>query len=135
MHLRGPSSWLVPTFGGAIGCAWLGTTVLGIFGPIDPLLGNRFWNWVASMLIATPLAALLAGMLCLTDVMLVKWREIPVGKRAWWMSALAPLGVALAYTVHRPGQHNSAAMFILALVVPMAAVSLATRWALGRRPL
>jgi hypothetical protein len=133
MPVRRLSNWLVPTFGGAIGCAWLATTLLGIVGPTDPLLGNRFWNWVASMLVTTPLAALLGGMLCLTDVMLVKWREIPLGRRAWWMSAIAPLGVGLAYTVHRPGQHGSAAMFILAVVIPMAAVSLATRWLLGRR--
>ncbi len=133
MRLRSVGSWLVPTFGGCVGTTWIAVTLLGIFGPTDPLLGDRFWNWVASMLVATPLALLLVIALCLADIALLKWRRIPTGLHALAISSVAPILVGIAYTLHRPGQYGDAIVFTLAIVVPIAAAAFLTRLVLGRR--
>ena len=127
MRLRRLSSWFLPTLGGSLGSAWIGTTLVGIFGPIDPLLGNRLWNWVASMAVTTVLTMMRSGLLLMTDLALLKWREIPVGRRACWMSASAPVLLALLYWLHRPGGHDGP-LLLVALLLPMAIVALLTRW-------
>jgi hypothetical protein len=133
MRMRRLSSWLVPTFGGSLASAAAATTLAVIFGPVDPLLGNRFWNWVASMMLVTPLTLLLATILVATDVTLLRWRSIPVGRRAWWLSAVAPLLVGAAYELHRPGQHDFGLWFVVALIAPMVVSAFLTRWIGGKR--
>ena len=135
MRLRSVSSWLVPTFGGCVGATWIAVTLLGIFGPIEPLLGDRFDNWLVAMLVATPLALMLGAVLCACDVALVRWRRIPTGAHALAISAAAPLLVGAVYALHRPGRYGDALLFALAILLPMVAVAVATRLVLGRKPL
>jgi hypothetical protein len=134
MRLKRLSSWLVPTFGGCVGATWIAVTLLAIFGPTEPLLGGRFMNWVVGMLIATPLALLLVGALIAVDVLLLRWRRIPVGRRAWVSSSIAPILVGVVYTVHRPAQYGETVAFVLAIVLPIAAVAFAVRMIFGRQP-
>jgi hypothetical protein len=108
-------------------------TLLCVFGPTDPLLGSRFWNWVAAMLVATPLSFFLTLVLCLVDVALIKRRAIPIGARAFVLSAIAPILVGIAWEIHPPGQHGEALPFALATIVPIVVVAFSTRFILGKR--
>jgi hypothetical protein len=133
MRIKSVGAWLFPTFGGCVGVTWIAVTILGIFGPTDPLLGDRFWNWVASMLIATPLAFLLAAALVAADIALVKWRRVPTGRHALVISGIAPLLVGTIYSLHRPGQYGNPVLFTLAIVLPLLIVAFGTRIVLGHK--
>jgi hypothetical protein len=102
-------------------------------GPVEPLLGDRFSNWVLAMLVTTPLALVFGTVLALADGALGRWLETPSGPRAWWTSAAASLIVALVYAVHPPGQHDLGPPFAAAILVPMLVAAPVTRWVGGKR--
>jgi hypothetical protein len=124
-------SWLLPTYGGSLASAWAVTTILGIFGPIDGLLGNRFWNWVASMIVSTVFALGLGTALVAADGACLRWRRLPVGWRAWWTSVIASLLVMAIYSVNRPGDYDGA-LFFAAMFGPMLVAAFVSRWVGGR---
>jgi hypothetical protein len=83
------------------------------------------------MLLTTPLAFVLAIVLVVTDLVLSRWRSIPVGRRAWWLSAIAPPLVGVAYAIHRPGSHDFGPALFAALILPIVGAALVTRWVGG----
>jgi hypothetical protein len=124
---------MAPALGGTLGSSWVSLTVAALVGPTEPLLGDRFWNWVVMMLVGTPLALALGVALLGADLVLLRGRPLPVGPRAWAMGVVAPWLLALVYTLHAPARHGQALGYLLALALPIVLVAFVVRLALGAR--
>ncbi len=114
--------------GGVFLSAWVGTTVLFLKRPTHPLRGDRIWSWLIEMGISTVLGALLVVMLLGVDLLLLAWRALPEGRRAFLSAAAAPIMIGLAQAAYPPGRQPTPTLFLIALLLPMVIVAFFVRW-------
>ena len=133
MNRAQKKNWVIASLGGSLCSALSITFVFAIFGPREQWLFCRFEHWVTVMLLTTPAAVALAGCLCVWDVVLIRWRELPVGRRGWLSAAIAPPMVLGLYELYPPARQGYLSDFWLAIALPIVLSALVARLLLGTR--
>ena len=135
MKITRLASWLFPSFFGSLFSSWAYVTLATVFGFAWPFPSQRLVSWLILMAIATPVAAALASVTLLFDVLLlaVRARALPQGSKAWRMAAVAPRLVGARDGFFRPSILGGVAGLFLTLIVPVLASGLGVRIALGER--
>ena len=133
MNRAQKKNWVIASLGGSLGSAWSIASLYAVFGAHEPLAGTRFEQWVIMMLLTTAAAVALAGCLCVWDFVLIRWRELPAGRRGWLSAAIAPPMVLGLYALYPPGRQGYLSGFWLAIALPIVLSALVARLLLGTR--
>lgn len=132
------AGWLTPTLIAPWVSVYGAVTAIAALG-IDRGLFGKVVGWTFGMLVGSVWAFVFCALLLVVDLLFlgVKMRTLPAGRRGWALSFLSPLMVLGTYVAVPPYRFYPAGPWAIAaaVVIPMIAVALATRFFAGSKPL
>lgn len=130
------SPWLKPTLLGPLLTLWTLTTIGSITVGMATLSGGRLDNWAVGMLWASFFGCTLGVLAVAVDVLLLrlKWRQLPTGGRAWFVSVLSPFAVGFVASLPFWPPPETAAGVVLFVFLSMLLATFGLRMIFGRRP-